>query len=55
MNTFTAPSTEICKISRAHLTPQEVKLLIKAVKKKGGWYSQRNSVLILMLYRHGLI
>ncbi len=28
--------------------------MIEAVKNKGGWYSCRNSVLILMLYRHGL-
>ena len=54
MNTLTAPSTKTCNISRDHLTPQEVKLMIQAVKKKGGWYSVRNSVLILMLYRHGL-
>ena len=54
MATLTAPNTETCNISRDHLTPQEVKLLIQVVKKKGGWYSVRNSVLILMLYRHGL-
>ena len=41
-------------ISRDHLTASEVKLLIEAVKSKGGWYSFRNSTLILMLYRHGL-
>ena len=39
---------------RDHLTAREVKLLIEAVKNKGGWYSFRNSILILMLYRHGL-
>ena len=54
MATLTAPNTETCNISRDHLTPQEVKLLIQVVKKKGGWYSVRNSILILMLYRHGL-
>ncbi len=54
MATLTAPTTKTCNISRDHLTPQEVKRLIEAVKKKGGWYSVRNSILILMLYRHGL-
>ncbi len=54
MTTLTAPSTESCNISRDHLTASEVKLLIEAVKNKGGWYSFRNSLLILMLYRHGL-
>lgn len=54
MTILTAPSTESCKISRDHLTAREVKLLIEAVKSKGGWYSQRNALLILMLYRHGL-
>jgi integrase len=50
----THPSTESCKISRDHLTASEVQRLIEAVKKKGGWYSYRNSILILMIYRHGL-
>ncbi len=54
MTSLTAPSTESCNISRNHLTASEVKLLIKAVKNQGGWYSFRNSILILMLYRHGL-
>ncbi len=54
MTTLTAPSTESCNITRDHLTASEVKLLIEAVKNKGGWYSFRNSILILMLYRHGL-
>ena len=54
MTSLTAPSSESCNISRNHLTASEVKLLIKAVKNQGGWYSFRNSILILMLYRHGL-
>ncbi len=54
MTSLTAPSTESCNISRNHLTASEVKLLIKAVKNQGGWYSFRNSILVLMLYRHGL-
>ena len=54
MAIVTAPSTESCNISRDHLTATEVKLLIETVKRKGGWYSFRNSTLILMLYRHGL-
>lgn len=54
MTILTAPSTESCKISRDHLTAKEVKLLIEAIKSKGGWYSHRNALLILMLYRHGL-
>ena len=41
-------------IVRDHLTASEVKLLIEVVKSKGGWYSYRNSVLILIIYRHGL-
>ena len=41
-------------ISRDHLTASEVKLLVEVVKSKGGWYSYRNSVLILIIYRHGL-
>ncbi|MGV2831801.1 tyrosine-type recombinase/integrase [Myxosarcina sp. GI1(2024)] len=41
-------------IVRDHLTASEVKLLIEAVKSKGGWYSYRNSILILVIYRHGL-
>jgi type 1 fimbriae regulatory protein FimB/type 1 fimbriae regulatory protein FimE len=55
MANLTAPSTESCNIVRDHRTASEVKLLIEAVKSKGGWYSFRNSILILMLYRHGLI
>ena len=54
MTTLTTPNTKSCNISRDHLTPTEVKLLIEVVRKKGGWYSYRNSILILMLYRHGL-
>ena len=54
MTTLTSPSTKSCQISRDHLTAEEVKLLIEAVKNHGGWYSYRNSILILMLYRHGL-
>ena len=54
MTTLAAPSTESCNISRDHLTASEVKLLIEAVKNKGGWYSVRNSLLILVIYRHGL-
>ena len=54
MTTLTASSTESCNIFRDHLTASEVKLLIEAVRNKGGWYSFRNSLLILMLYRHGL-
>ena len=54
MTTLAAQSTESCNISRDHLTASEVKLLIEAVKSKGGWYSVRNSVLILIIYRHGL-
>jgi integrase len=54
MATLTAPSTESCNIVRDHLTASEVKLLIEAVKSQGGWYSFRNSILILVLYRHGL-
>jgi type 1 fimbriae regulatory protein FimB/type 1 fimbriae regulatory protein FimE len=54
MATLAAPNTESCNISRDHLTATEVKRLIEAVKNKGGWYSYRNSLLILMLYRHGL-
>lgn len=54
MTTYTAPNTESCNISRDHLTEHEVQLLIEAVKNKGGWYSKRNSLLILILYRHGL-
>ena len=54
MNSLTAPNTESCNISRDHLTASEVKQLIEVVKSQGGWYSYRNSTLILMLYRHGL-
>ncbi|MDJ0745102.1 MAG: tyrosine-type recombinase/integrase [Xenococcaceae cyanobacterium MO_167.B27] len=54
MITLTALNTESCNISLDYLTASEVKLLIEAIKSKGGWYSFRNSVLILMLYRHGL-
>ncbi|MEM7596041.1 MAG: tyrosine-type recombinase/integrase [Cyanobacteria bacterium P01_A01_bin.83] len=54
MITLVAQSTKSCNISRDHLTASEVKLLIEVVKNQGGWYSFRNSVLILMLYRHGL-
>lgn len=54
MTTLTAQNTESCNISRDHLTVKEVQLLIEAVKNKGGWYSKRNSLLILILYRHGL-
>ena len=54
MTNLTAPNTESCKIVRDHLTASEVKILIEAVKSKGGWYSFRNSILILMIYRHGL-
>lgn len=54
MTTLTAPSTESCNIVRDHLTASEVKLLIEAVKSKGGCYCFRNSILLLMLYRHGL-
>ena len=54
MTTLTAPTTENCKISRDHLTASEVQRLIETVKKQGSWYSYRNSLLILMLYRHGL-
>ena len=48
MTTLTAPSTETCKTFRNHLTPTEVKLLIETVKSRGGWYSFRNSTLILI-------
>ena len=41
-------------ISRDHLTASEVKLLIETVKSRGGWYDYRNSILILIIYRHGL-
>ena len=54
MATLTTPSTKSCNIVRDHLTASEVKLLIEVVKNQGGWYSYRNSILILMLYRHGL-
>lgn len=54
MDAPTASSTKNCKTSRNHLTTSEVQRLIEAVKKRGGWYSYRNSILILMLYRHGL-
>lgn len=54
MRVLSAPTTESCKIVRDHLTPDEVKRLIEAVKKQGGWYAFRNATLILMLYRHGL-
>ncbi len=54
MTPLAAPSTKSCKTSRNHLTASEVKLLIEAVKNQGGWYSFRNTTLILMLYRHGL-
>ena len=52
MTPLTDSNTESCNISRDHLTPTEVKLLIEAVKNKGGWYSKRNSLLILMLFSH---
>ena len=54
MTTTTPSTTESCKIIRDHLTSKEVELLIESVKKKGGWYAYRNSVLILIIYRHGL-
>jgi type 1 fimbriae regulatory protein FimB/type 1 fimbriae regulatory protein FimE len=47
-------TTKNGKIDRDHLTPNEVRRLIDAVKKKGGWYAYRNATLILLLYRHGL-
>ncbi len=54
MSIETTPTTKSCNISRDHLTASEVQQLIDAVKKKGGLYAYRNSILILMLYRHGL-
>jgi len=38
--------------SREHLTPDEVDALIKAAK--GNRYAQRDSLMIMMAYRHGL-
>ena len=54
MSVTITSTTESCKITRDHLTPREVAMLIEAVKRKGGWYAYRNATLILILYRHGL-
>jgi integrase len=40
--------------SREHLLPEEVDAMIAAIKKAKGRYVQRDALLILMLYRHGL-
>ena len=54
MEATKTPTTKSCQFTRDHLTPGEVRSLIEAVKKKGGWYAFRNATLILILYRHGL-
>jgi type 1 fimbriae regulatory protein FimE len=40
--------------TREHLTPEEVERLIIAVRQTGGRVAERNALLILMAYRHGL-
>lgn len=47
-----APSTESCDVSRDHLTSTEIKQLFRAMKKSRN--PERDYVLALMMYRHGL-
>jgi integrase len=49
----TRPTTESGNVFRDHLTPAEIKQLIKAVKYRSR-NPERDSTLVLMMYRHGL-
>src|SRR5215472_197152 len=40
--------------SREHLTPQEVERMIVAARQAGGRFAERDALLIMMAYRHGL-
>ena len=40
--------------TREHLTPEEVEHLIIAVRQAGGRVAERDALLIMMAYRHGL-
>jgi type 1 fimbriae regulatory protein FimB/type 1 fimbriae regulatory protein FimE len=39
---------------REHLTPSEVESMIAAVRRTGGRLAERDSLLIMLAYRHGL-
>jgi type 1 fimbriae regulatory protein FimB/type 1 fimbriae regulatory protein FimE len=40
--------------SREHLTPQEVERMIVAARQAGGRFAERDALLIMMAYRHGM-
>ncbi|MBW4473976.1 MAG: tyrosine-type recombinase/integrase [Stenomitos rutilans HA7619-LM2] len=40
--------------SREHLLPDEVDMMLAAIKKSNGKHAHRDATLILLLYRHGL-
>ncbi len=40
--------------TREHLLPEEVEAMRKAIKKSKGRHAERDSTLILLIYRHGL-
>ena len=40
--------------SREYLTADEVEQLVRAVRRQGR-YKQRNTTLILLMYRHGIV
>lgn len=40
--------------SREYLLPEEVEAMREAIRKKGGRHAHRDSILILIIYRHGL-
>ena len=40
--------------TREHLTPEEVECLIIVVRQTGGRVAERDALLIMMAYRHGL-
>lgn len=44
----------IQKRPREYLTPQEIEVLMMAVKKRQGRYAHRDATMILLAYRHGL-
>lgn len=53
MSTDTIRTTESVKAKRDYLTEQEVSLLIDAAKKQGR-HGQRDALILLVAYRHGL-
>jgi integrase len=40
--------------TREHLTPDEVERMIAAARQAGGRVAERDALLIMMAYRHGL-